>query len=126
MDPWVLIQVPKGPLIEQHLKGPHVDGTIRCHDYNSIQSLLYNTAIPESPTQHPINSDMSKTVFSTTIPSSPEFILYFEDALGNSIQINFYNVRIKKVRMNKATTSGMNPMEWEIHWMADYMYVGIP
>jgi hypothetical protein len=125
-DPWVMLQVPKGPLLEQHLLGPHTTGTIRCLDWHSLYTLLYNTAIPENATLKPINPDNSKTVFSTTIPSSPEFTVTMLDIAGNTYTFDFFNVRIQKVRLVRGLTSGVNPIEWEVTFMADFFYPHSP
>ena len=133
MDQWVQIKIPKGPVIEQGLIGPHVDGIVRTTDFRSLQNCLMLTQIPENTGHYPINSDNSKTQFSTTIPLSPEFIITLQDTYSvgaspsaNFLIFNFYNVRIKQIKMVKADTKGTNPIYFEIHWMADFYYVGIP
>ena len=125
-DPWQPQQVPKGPLLEQHLLGPHVTGTIRCHDFNSIHIQLFTIPITEDGNTYPVNSNNTKTVFSTDIPSNPQFIVYFKDSSGNETRFNFYNVRIQKIELSRGSTSGYVPLEWVIHWMADYYYIGVP
>ena len=86
-DPWVMLQVPKGPVLEQHLLGPHVEGTITCHDYHSIYTQLQTIPITIGGTQYPVNIDSSKTVFNTVnygLPEPyPQFSIYLEDAYGN-------------------------------------------
>jgi hypothetical protein len=131
MDQWVQIKIPKGPVIEQGLIGPHVDGIIRTADFRSLQTCLMGTEIPENLGHYPINIDNSKTLFSTTIPSSPEFIMTLQDTYAsgaspsaNFLIFNFYNVRIKQIKMVKADIKGTNPIIWEIHFMSDYYYVG--
>jgi len=120
-DPWVQLQVPKGPMLEQHLLGPHVSGTFDAHDWHSIYALLYNTAIPENPSYKPVNADGSKTAFSTN-PSSSEFTIYIQDNEGNTNGFQFVNVRIKTVQLDPATVLAVQPLNWTIKFMADYVY----
>jgi len=120
-DPSVKLQVPKGPLLEQHLVGPHVEGKITCHDWHSLYTLLYNTPIPENPSYKPINTDNSKTVFSTN-PANPEFLVYIQDNYGKVDSFQFTNVRIQKIRFSRGSVLGLDPLNWEISFMADYLY----
>ena len=124
-DPWVMLQVPKGPVLEQHLLGPHVEGSITCHDYHSIYTQLQTIPIVVAGTQYPVNTDNSKTVFSTN-PTSSQFTIYLEDAYGNVNQFQFVNVRIRTIELTGATTTGMSPISWTIMFMADYIYVVPP
>ena len=124
-DPWVQLQIPKGPLLEQHLLGPHIDGKIVCHDYQSLYEVLYTIPIVNGGNQFPVNVDNSKTKFSTDIPSNPMFIIYMKDVLGNLYTHEFFNVRIRKIELTRANTSGLVPISWTIHWMADYIYTTI-
>ena len=126
VDPWVPLQVPKGTLKEQHLLGPHVDGTIVCHDYKSLYTCLYTIPIVPNGNQYPINQDMTKIKFSTDIPSNPQFVVTMRDVLGNTYTHSFFNVRIKKIELQRANTSGLVPMSWVIHWMSDYIYTTPP
>lgn len=125
MDPWVMLQVPKGPLLEQHLLGPHIDGTITTHDFRSLYEVLYTIPIVPDGNQYPINGDMTKIKFST-VPESPQFVVTMKDVLGNSYTHDFFNVRIRKVELQQADTSGLVPVTWVIHWMADYIYTAPP
>jgi hypothetical protein len=125
-DPWVMIQIPKGPIIEQNLIGPHIHGTINTHDYNSLYDLLYATEITENPNHYPINSDNTKTKFSTDIPSNPELIIILKDNEGTEYEYWFFNVRIQTVQLEKTPTSGLKEAIWVITWMADYIYYAIP
>jgi hypothetical protein len=120
-DPWVKLQVPKGPLLEQHLLGPHMEGRFTCHDWHSLWSLLYNTAIPENLSYKAINTDNSKTVFGTN-PANPEFVIYIQDQNGNTNGFQFINVRIQSVELSRATVLGTEPLNWTVKWMADYIY----
>ena len=120
-DPWVKLQVPKGPLLEQHLLGPHMEGRFTCHDWHSLWSLLYNTAIPENLSYKAINTDNSKTVFGTN-PANPEFVIYIQDQNSNTNGFQFINVRIQSVELSRATVLGTEPLNWTVKWMADYIY----
>ena len=119
MNPWVQIQVPKGPVLEQHLLGPHTEIKFTCHDYHSLYTVLYT--IPISTNLFPVNVDNSKTVFSTN-PESPQFIVALEDSAQNIDVYNLFNVRIKTVKLVKATVSGTTMTNWEVSLMADYVY----
>ena len=126
-DPWVMLQVPKGPVLEQHLLGPHVEGTITCHDYHSIYTQLQTIPITIGGTQYPVNIDSSKTVFNTVnngLPEPyPQFSIFMEDAYGDIIEYQVVNARIRNIELTRATTTGMSPISWTIRWMADYLYV---
>ena len=121
-DPWVMLQVPKGPLLEQHLLGPHIEGKFTCHDYHSLYTVLNTIPINGVGTYlFPVNVDNSKTLFSTN-PSSPQFIVALEDSAQNVDVYQFYNVRIKKIQMQRATTSGITMVTWLVSFMSDYIY----
>lgn len=120
-DPWVKLQVPKGPLLEQHLLGPHIDGKIVCHDWNSIYTQLYTIPISAGGNTYPVNSDNSKTKFSTT---SVQFSIFMEDASGNIAQFDFNTVRIKRIILDRGSTSGTFPTSWIIEWMAETVTIG--
>jgi hypothetical protein len=121
-DPWVELQVPKGPILEQHLLGPHMMGKFTTHDFHSLYNLLYTIPINGVGTNlYPVMVDNSKTLFSTN-PASPQLVIAMEDSSGNIDVYNFINVRIKKIRQIRATTSGTQPVQWEVTFMADYIY----
>lgn len=122
-DPWVKVEIPKGPIVKQNLIGPTVYGEITTHDYTSLHKCLYETEIPENPEHYPINVDNSKTKFSTE-PSNPEFIIILKDNEGIEHIYNFYNVRIQTTELEKTPTSGLKEGIWHIKFMADYYYYG--
>ena len=122
-EPWVKIEIPAGPIIEQNLIGTHVEGTITCRDYRSINNCLMNTAISTNAGHYPINSDGSKSSFSI---SGNEFAVTLQDitpqvstAATALLVYNFTNVKIKKLHLNKAGASGSKEPVWEILFMAD-------
>lgn len=122
-EPWVKIEIPAGPIIEQNLIGTHVEGMITCRDYRSINTALMATAISTNPLHYPINSDGSKTSFSL---SGTEFAVTLQDstpqvstAATALLVYNFTNVKIKTLRLNKTGASGLKEAIWEISFMAD-------
>jgi hypothetical protein len=124
MDPWVKLQVPKGPLLEQHLLGPHIDGSFTCHDWHSLYALLYITPITENPSYMAINADGSKTVFNTSASSNypNDFVVRIQDQNGNVNSFAFVDLRIQTVGPSRASVLGMTPISWEVKFMADYLY----
>ena len=48
-----------------------------------------------------------------------------KDVLGNLYTHEFFNVRIKSIKLVRATTSGLVPVTWEISWMADFIYITV-
>ena len=121
-NPWVHMQIPKGPLHEQHLLGPHMDGEVSTHDYASLHQLLYTIPIVEGSIKYPILVSGTKLVFSTDIPSNPQFTIVLIDDEGTTYTYDFYNVRIKQVELQRTNTSGTSEAHWRITWMADYVY----
>ena len=133
MDSWVQIKIPKGPIIEQNLIGSHFDGTITTRSFRGLSKCLMETAIPENAGHYPINGDNSKSVFSTDIPTSPEFIITIRDTSpevsGSGTKLivhNFFNVRIKRYKMLKSSTQGgVGEPQYQIDWMADFIYTAL-
>ena len=122
-SPWVHLQVPKGPLLEQHLLGPHIDGEISTHDYASLYELLYQTPIVEGSIKYPVLINQTKLKFSSSAnPSDPQFIIELVDDEGTTYTYNFFDVRIKQVELVKTNTTGQNEAVWRITWMADFVY----
>jgi hypothetical protein len=116
-DPWVRLQVPAGPLLEQHLLGPHIEGTIDTHNYISLCTLLYGTPVEWDANKFPIvEATNKKWIFSK---DGNQFIITLEDAEGNEIDYSFTNVRIMRIELVKTPTSGLKEAVWRIHWMAD-------
>ena len=124
MDQWVMIKIPKGPVIEQGLIGPHVDGKVFVKDWRGLALCLMATQIPENTGHYPVNSDNSKTVFSV---SGNEWSITIRDSspqpsnTGTKLLVFWFtNVRIKQIKQVKASAQGgiMEP-QWEIDWMAD-------
>ena len=122
-EPWVKIEIPAGPIIEQNLIGTHVEGMITCRDYRSINTCFMTTAISTNAGHYPINSDGSKTSFSI---SGNEFSVTLQDSTPQVstsatalLVYNFYNVKVKTLRLNKAGTSGIKESIYEISFMAD-------
>ena len=45
VSPWVHIDIPAGPMLHQHIKSPHVEGTIEIIDLGTMFTALYNTTV---------------------------------------------------------------------------------
>ena len=113
-NPWVRIEIPKGPILEQNLIGPHIDGEVSTTDWKSLYLCLFQ--IPISTGHYPINSDGSKLNFSAT---GTDFVIVLEDNLGNSLTYQFTNVKIKTIQLDKLPTSGAKWGVWKIKFMCD-------
>lgn len=125
-NPWVHLQIPKGPLLEQHLLGPHLDGEISTYDYASLHTRLYETPIVSGGIQYPILVDGTKIKFSTDIPTTPQLIIKMVDDEGNIYTYNFFDVRIKQVELVNTNTTGQNEAVWKVTFMADFCYYVAP
>ena len=130
LDQWVQIKIPAGPVIEQNLIGPHIDGVITCKEWRSISNCFMKTAITENASHYPINSDGSKTNFSS---NSDEFSITIRDISAQKVRTGsptyygtkllvfwFKNVKIKRIRQVKSSTQGgVSEPQWQIEFMAD-------
>jgi hypothetical protein len=120
-DIWVELQVAKGPLLNQQLLGSQVYITIQTHDYPSLYTCFYATAITTG--HYPINSDGSRTKFSA---SGDKFDIVLGDMDGVNQTFNFYDVRVVSINLEKASVSGLQETVWTIKLKARVVAYSAP
>ena len=108
-DIWVELQIAKGPLLNQQLLGSQQYITIQTHDYPSIYTAFFATAI--SGSYYPVNSDGSKTKFSV---AGDEFNITLGDMDGADQSFDFFDVRVVSINLEKASVSGLQETVWTI------------
>lgn len=91
-EPWVILEIPKGEAIYQHLRPHIVEGQFTCLDIDSLNVALFETDISvDEGNQYAINSTNGKKT------KIEYFVAIAYDHKGVEHTYTFTNVRIRTV-----------------------------
>ena len=97
VSPWVHIDIPAGPMLHQHIKSPHVEGTIEVTDLSAMYTALYTTTI---------NNDGGSNHSAIEVGTARKYPvrychLYLIDQNNNVIEYSLKDFRVNRIGVDR-------------------------